>query len=91
MAERVRVGRLDSVAASSLAQRIASSCETRVEVHRRKTCWVEIDVAGASLADLLTTLEQWLSQSELQTLRLRLAGHTYLLERSSPRTATHGC
>jgi hypothetical protein len=79
------------VAASSLAQRVASSCETRVEVHRRRTCWVEIDVAGATLADLLTTLEQWLDQSDLQTLRVRLAGHTYLLERSSPRTVAHGC
>jgi hypothetical protein len=78
------------VAASSLAERVASSCETPVEVRQRKTCWVEINTAGASLTELLTTLEQWLGQSDLQTLRLRLAGRTYVLESSTRRGLSSG-
>jgi hypothetical protein len=82
MRELLRVEGLDEWAACSLVDRVADTLPARHEPNGRESGSVAIDAGagGDALGELLTLLREWLRESELQSVRIRLNGRTYLFE-----------
>jgi hypothetical protein len=84
MGEPLRVEGLDEALARSLSERLAVDFAARAELDAVESCFVEVEPGGLPLGELLHRLEEWATASGLQSIRVNLGGHAYVLEAARP-------